>query len=125
MIPLGLRRWFTVHFLVDVVFALPLIFTPAWLLSSLNFPPENLLFARLIGSALLAIGGTSFIIRYSESVDVYKVMLALKLIWSGSAILAIVLSVNQQAPISLFAVLFIFIAFFVIWASYFKKINTK
>src|SRR2546426_5283160 len=38
MVPSSLRTWFVIHFLADVLFALPLFLAPRWTLSLLGWP---------------------------------------------------------------------------------------
>ncbi len=121
-VPQSLRIWFVIHYLVDMVFAIPLIFFTAKLLTSLSFGTENLILARLVGAALIGIWGTSFIM-YKKSIEAYRTMLTLKLVWSGSAILAITISLLEAQLGILWLSLLIFIVFFSIWAYYLFKLK--
>jgi cation transport ATPase len=115
-IPKSLKIWFLIHFIVDFIFAIPLILFPSWILGLFGLEAE-LIFTRLVGAALLGIGGTSFLMR-NKSKESYNTMLNLKLIWSVSAILALILSIFTGAPKTIYIILGIFIIFSAIWIYY-------
>lgn len=123
-IPSSLRRWFFVHFVLDFLLALGLLIVPETVLGILGLEPANFVLARLVGAALVAIGGTSFFMR-NLGIEAYKVMLNLKLLWSGSAIVGIVISLSEGAPLSISIFLLVFIIFFIVWAYYFNKIKAS
>jgi hypothetical protein len=116
-VPRGLRVWFVVHFALDIVFALPLMVAPRFMLSRLGWSTIDPLTARLVGAALLGIGGASLLGRNS-SAQVFRAMLDLKIIWSLSAILAIAISMISGAPPVGWAALGIFAAFCATWIHY-------
>lgn len=124
MIPSGLRHWFIVHFIIDILFAVPLLLFPAWVLTVLGFEATNFLLARLIGAALVGIGGVSFIMHKKDR-SAYIPMLQLKLLWSGTAIVAIILSLNDAETSAKWFLLAIFILFFLIWGYYFRLLSRK
>ncbi len=117
-IPTSLRYWFIVHFVIDTVFAIPLLFFTGWFLAKLNFPDENLIFIRLVGAILLGIGGSS-LFSHNAGRETMQAMLVLKLLWSGGAIFAISLSLYQGAPAIAWIFLGIFLLFFLVWSFYF------
>ena len=121
-LPKYLPVWFVVHFVIDIIFAIPLLFFTEQFLQYLHFSDENLVFVRLVGAALIGIGGVSFVM-HKEGVEVYRVMLALKLLWSGGAIFAIGVSLMQGAPQITWIFLSIFVIFFVVWGHYYREIN--
>ncbi len=121
-IPRSLHHWFIIHFVVDLLFAVPLMGVPGAVLEVLGFESANLVFARLVGAALIAIGGTSLLMR-NKGIEVYVYMLMLKLLWSGSAIVGVGISLAEGAPISAAVFLGIFALFFIIWAYYLQKIK--
>jgi hypothetical protein len=120
-VPKSLRRWFLAHFLIDWAFGLPLLFAPAWTLSLLGFIEENSLAARLVGAALLGIGGASFLVR-DAGAEVYLAMLGLKIVWSLSAILAILLSIREGAPAGAWWILGIFTVFSAVWIRFRRRV---
>jgi len=123
-IPTGLRHWFVAHFIIDILFAVPLILFPALLLQVLGFETTNVLLARLIGAALVGIGGVSFIM-HKKDISEYRAMLQLKLLWSGTAIIAIILSLNDTGTSTKWVLLAIFLAFFLVWGYYFRQLSKK
>jgi hypothetical protein len=117
-IPASLRRWFAVHALVDLLVGLPLLIAPETLLHSLGWVTVDPPSARLVGAALLAIGGQSWFGR-KGGVQAYRAMLDLKLLWSGGAILGLGASLGaEHTPGPIWIFLAVFIAFFGIWFYY-------
>ena len=115
--PGSLRRWFVAHFVVDVVFGLPLLLAPAALLSPLGWTCLDPVAPRLVGAALIAIGTQSFLGR-DEGADTYRAMLNLKLIWSSSAIVGLLAGIAGGAPPAAWAFLSMFVAFSGVWTYY-------
>ncbi len=122
-VPLSLRRWFLIHFIADIIFAVPLLFFPVIFLSFWGFDQVNTLTARLVGAALAGIGGNSFFM-HKGSIESFDTMLTLKIIWSGAAIVGISLSIMEGGPASLYIFLLIFLSFSVIWI-YYKFLLTR
>jgi hypothetical protein len=116
-VPLSLRRWFVAHAVVDLIVGLPLLFVPALVLEPLGWAPIDQASVRLVGAALVAIGVTSFVTR-GASVEVVQVMLNLKILWSGGAIVGLVAAIGAGAPQPAWAFLSAFLAFFSVWIHY-------
>ncbi len=116
-VPASLRVWFLAHFIADMLFGIPLLLLPAFTLSLFGLSVTDLLFARLVGAALLGIGGASLTMRRAGK-EAYRAMLDLKIIWSLSAIFAISLSLVGGAPKAVWGFLLIFIVFSVSWIYY-------
>lgn len=116
-VPITLRRWFVAHFVVDFLFGLPLLLAPELLLRPLGWTTVDPAASRLVGAALLGIGSQSYFCR-DAGVEVFKTMLDLKLVWSFSAILGLLISIGQGAPPAVWAFLSLFIAFAGIWTHY-------
>lgn len=123
-VPSSLRIWFVVHGIVDLVFGLPLLFFPAVVLSLFSFPSESLLTARLVGAALLGIGGISLWAR-NEPSETYLTLLRMKLMWSGSAIVGIALSLAEGVSFGGWFILGLFLLFFVVWGYYWNILRKK
>ncbi len=121
-VPNSLRTWFAIHFLVDILFALPLLFYPVWFLNLFGFTITETLTARLVGAALIGIGGTSLLLN-KKGLETYNALLSLKIIWSISAIIGIILTILESSQKSLYLFLLIFILFSSIWVYY--KIRIK
>ena len=121
-VPNSLRTWFIIHFIVDFIFGIPLVLFPAWTLSLFSFQVGELLTARLVGAALIGIGGVSVLVR-NESAEVFRSLLKLKVIWSISAIVAILLTLYEGAPALTWGIFGIFVMFSGVWWYYWKNIN--
>ncbi len=79
MVPSSLRTWFVIHFLADVIFALPLFLAPRWTLSLLGWPAVDPLATRLVAAALFGIGIQSLLGR-GEGAAAFRALLNLKII---------------------------------------------
>jgi hypothetical protein len=119
-VPRSLRIWFLIHFIVDMVFALPLLINPYWVFHLFGFSSVEPLTARLVGAALIGIGGASFFI-YKKGIEAFNALLTLKILWSIAAIIAIAISIIEGGPQSEWLFLAIFVLFSAIWI-YYKRI---
>ncbi|MBW6463237.1 MAG: hypothetical protein K0B84_03520 [Firmicutes bacterium] len=111
-VPKALRIWFIVHFIIDFIFAIPLMFVPVLFLSSLGWQVVDPIAARLVSAALFGIGLES-LLCYKAPVETYKGMLNLKIIWSTAAIAGLLISLLQEDQgklivLSLLLVVFLF-----------------
>lgn len=120
-VPKSLRVWFMVHFIVDMIFAIPLMVNPVWFLGLFGFNLIDPLTARLVGAALIGIGGESFFMN-KKGIESYHVLLTLKILWSVSAVVAIGLSIFQGGPKSEWLFLAIFFVFSIIWIYYKRRL---
>ena len=118
----GLRTWFVIHFIADFLFGLPLLLAPVWTMTLLGWTSVDPATTRLVGAALLGIGGESWLGR-NANLETYKAMLNLKIIWSLSAIFAIAASILQGAPLMSWAILGIFVVFSARWITYRVEID--
>lgn len=116
-VPASLRRWFVIHFAVDLAFAVPLIVVPASTMRLLGWTTVEPVATRLVGAALAAIGLQSLLGR-NHSVEAFRAMLGLKSIWSGAAIVGLALSLAEGAPPLTWALLGTFVAFAIVWNYY-------
>ncbi|MBT4651772.1 hypothetical protein HOC13_04610 [Candidatus Woesearchaeota archaeon] len=114
-VPKSLRVWFLIHFVVDIIVAIPLIFFTKYTLSLFGFPLENLVFARLVGAALIGIGMTSYFCKKKEH---FEIMLILKIFWSLAAIVALIWGIIETKLPALWVFLIIFIIFSTVWHFY-------
>ena len=117
MVPRALRVWFVVHFVADLLVALPLFVAPVATLTALGFATVDPVATRLVAAALFAIGVQSLLGR-DEGPEVFRAMLTLKLIWSGSATAGLLIGALAGAPAVTWAFLAIFAAFHVLWWRY-------
>ncbi len=116
-VPKALRNWFLVHFIVDVLFAVPLLAAPVYFLTALGWQVVDPVAARLVAAALLGIGIES-LLSYKSPAETYLGMLNLKIIWSLAAVAGLILSLAggaQGRPPALWLLLFVFAAFNVLW----------
>jgi len=116
-VPLALRRWFVVHFVVDLLVAVPLLVAPRPTLFLLGWREVDPAMSRVVAAALFAIGIQSLLVR-NESRPVLLAMLKLKMVWSGFAILGILVSALQGAPPFAWLFLMVFAAFATVWWRY-------
>lgn len=117
-VPHSLRIWFVVHFAVDVLFAVPLLLSPVLFLSILGWETVDPLAARMVGAALMAIGVES-LLGWKASADVFRAMLNLKIIWSASVVLGVLLTMLADGgPLFGWLILAIFLTFNLIWLYY-------
>ena len=116
-VPPALRKWFLIHFMVDILFAIPLIIIPDYFLRTLGWQVVDPVSARLVAAALFAIGIES-LISYKSSIDNYIGMLNLKILWSLGAVLGLIISIihmDHGRPIAMWLLLLVFLAFNALW----------
>ncbi len=122
-VPKNLKRWFIIHGIIDLFFAIPLIAIPEVVLQVFGFQIENVLIARMVGAALCAIGISS-LLSLEASRLVYDAFLTLKIIWSLTVILSIFLALtSDNTPNSIWLLLGIFGFFSGVWIYY--KVHFK
>ncbi len=122
-VPASLRAWFVVHFAVDMLFGIPLLVAPTLALPLFGWQVVDPLTSRLVGAALMGIGLESLLGR-NASLETYRAMLNLKIIWASSAVLGIGLSLLiEGAPVSGWAFLGIFAVFGAVWVYYRLKLG--
>ncbi len=120
-IPLSLRRWFVVHFAIDVLIAVPLLLAPEWLLPRLGWLFVDPVTSRLVGAALMGIGLQSLLGR-NAGVEVFRAMLNLKIIWSASATFGLGLGLLKGGPPVAGLFLVVFVAFTGLWVYYRQRV---
>ena len=127
-VPDSLKNWFIVHFIADMLFAIPLFFIPETFLSVLGWKTIDPITTRMVAAALFGIGIESLLSR-NATVDSFKTMLSLKIIWSLSAVVGLTIALinnlytYKTVGISLLA---IFAGFNFLWSYWFialKKNN--
>ena len=122
-IPNGLRTWFVIHFVADMLFGIPLLFFPNLLLPLLGWTTYDPLTSRLVGAALMGIGLESLLGR-NGSAETFRAMLNLKIIWASSAIFAILAALFEGSPPVSWAFLGIFTVFWGVWVYYRIKLKS-
>lgn len=121
-VPGSLRIWFVIHFAVDMLFAIPLLFFPEILLPLLGWKVVDPITSRLVGAALLGIGGESLLGR-NASKEVFLAMLNLKILWAAGAVIGIALGIAAGGPPLAWALLVIFTLFLGVWGYYRNKLR--
>lgn len=121
MVPQLLRRLFILHFVLDYIIAVPLMLAPQRMMMFLGWHSPESVATRLAAAALIAIGGISLLAHNAGS-ETYRLMLTMKLLWSGAAIIGLILSIIEGAPVFAWVFLFIFAVFFGIWLFYRMKL---
>ncbi|HIJ11950.1 TPA: hypothetical protein HA278_07875 [Candidatus Woesearchaeota archaeon] len=116
-VPQSLRSMFLIHFIIDMVFAIPLFIAPTWFLGLVGFTIIDPVTARLVAAALFGIGGASYF-TYRKGKESYNILLTLKILWSGTAIVGLVLSIIQGAPSITWLFVALFAVFLGIWVWY-------
>lgn len=118
-VPKSLRIWFIIHFFVDYAFAIPLLINPFWFLSLFGWKIIDPFASRLVAAALLGIGGIS-LLEKNNSLDVYKSLLNLKIIWSSAALIGMFVTMFKGGPIFGWFIFGLYALFFIIWIYYRK-----
>ena len=123
-VPAALRLWFIIHFFADIITAIPLFIEPDWLML-LGWKAVDPYTTRLVAAALFGIGIESWLGRNAKA-ETFKNMLNLKIIWSLTAVIGILVSLLQGAqgvPLFAWIVLVIFLVFHIIWVYWRIKIG--
>lgn len=118
-----LSRFFVLHFLVDMIFAIPLFIWPEAFLTFFGWQTVDPVMTRLVAAALFGIGIESLLGR-NNSRESFKAMLNLKIIWSLGAIGGLLLSLGQSsANFIIWVILFTFVAFNILWVYWRIRLN--
>ncbi|MCP4143287.1 MAG: hypothetical protein GY755_23865 [Chloroflexi bacterium] len=125
MVPKSLRTWFVIHFIADFLFAIPLLIAPVWMLTLFGWPSIDPFTARLVGAALVGIGGASLLER-NASAEAFRAMLNLKLLWASAAIIGMTVTMlTGNYPLIGWGIVLIFVGFFFIWLYYRNQLKEK
>lgn len=116
-VPNSLRTWFILHFAVDMLIGIPLLFFPEAIMPLLGWTTIDPITSRVVGAALMGIGIESYLGR-NANIEIFRAMLNLKVIWSSSAILGIALGIQKGGPQAGWLFLGIFLIFWVVWTRY-------
>lgn len=121
-VPNSLRTWFVIHFVVDMLTGIPLLFFPELVMPLLGWTTIDPIASRVVGAALMGIGIESYLGR-NASIEVFHAMLNLKVIWSSSAILGIGLGIWKGGSQAGWLFLGIFFVFWCVWVYYWRKLR--
>ena len=118
MVSKNLRTWFVIHFIADFLFAIPMLIAPVWMLTLFGWQSIDAFTARLVGAALVGIGGASLLER-NASAETFRAMLNLKLLWASAAVIGMTVTMlTEDYPLIGWGIVVIFVAFFFIWLYY-------
>jgi len=121
-VPNRLRKWFIIHFVVDMLVGIPLLLIPEIIMPFLGWTTIDPIANRVVGAALMGIGIESFLGRNANA-EVFRAMLNLKVIWSSSAILGIGLGIWKGGPPAGWLFLGVFVVFWFVWMYYWRKLR--
>ena len=112
----SLKLWFFVHFVIDMIFGIPLMIAPVKILTWIGWTSVDPFTARLVAAALLAIGIESLLSR-NAPIQAFKSLLSLKIIWATTAIVGILISITTTPEYPKVAWAFIgsFLFFDIVW----------
>lgn len=122
-VPGKLKVWFIIHFVMDISFAIPLLIVPVQFLTLLGWKTVDPVASRLVAAALFGIGTESLLSRNS-TIESFKTMLSLKIIWSSAAIIGLLLGLLGSAFNNIYIGIFflsIFVVFNVVWSYWYLK----
>lgn len=123
-VPAALRTWFVIHCIADVVFAVPLLVAPVSFGALLGAGPIDPLTARLVGAALIGIGVESFLGRNATRAS-FHTMLRLKVMWSATASLGLVVTIAEgRGPVA-WLLLAIFGGFCALWTTWWLRLRPR
>ena len=105
-----------------MLFGIPLLLIPGVILPFLGWQEFDPVTSRLVGAALMGIGGES-LFSSQASKGVMKALLRLKIIWASAALMALVLGLLSGGPPLIWAFLVIFAVFLTAWIHYFRKLR--
>jgi len=124
-VPKALRTWFVVHFIADIIFAIPLMIAPIVTLKYLGWTSVDPIATRMVAAALFGIGIESLLSR-NAGLETFQRMLNLKIIWSSAAIIGIAssqLELGVSAPIAGWLFLGVFALFNILWGYWVNKLS--
>ena len=124
-VPAWLRRWFVMHFAIDVIVAVPLFVAPREVLELFGWKTVDPMAARLAAAALFGIGIESLLGRNAGR-EAFRGMLQLKLIWSAFGTIGLAWSTLEGAVRYAWvgwSTVAIFAGFHVLWWYWFIRLG--
>lgn len=121
-VPKALRHWFVVHFIADLLFAIPLFIAPTYFLKLAGWTAIDPISTRLVCAALFGIGIESLLGRHGNR-DEFLGMLRLKMIWSATASLGILWGVLDNGPVMAWGLFATFVVFNLLWSFWYFKLR--
>jgi len=85
----GLKTTFLVHFILALIFSLPILFAPSIYVSLMGFPAQEPLLGayRLLGAAILAFGVSSWLAYKETAWERVKIVVQMEIVWTVLATL--------------------------------------
>ena len=123
LVPTALRRWFVIHFAVDMLFAIPMMAAPVWLLGLFGWTEIDPFMTRLGAAALFGIGIESLLGR-NAGAESFRSLLTLKIIWSLGAVVGAAWTLWQypESPTILWGILAVFLGFNLVWVYWYRQL---
>ena len=101
----------------------PLTYCPRLDLSLFGWQTVDPFTARLVGAALIGIGGASLLER-NASADTFRAMLNLKLLWASAAVIGMTITMLSGGyPLIGWGIVLIFVGFFFVWLYYRSQLD--
>lgn len=125
-VPAALRTWFAIHFVADLLFAIPLFVAPHATLHGLfGWETVDPISTRLVAAALFGIGIESWLGR-NNGVEGFRTMLTLKVIWATTAWTGILWSLLEQGgrPAAGWLFFGVFVTFGGVWSYWRWRLRT-
>lgn len=124
-----LKIFFIIHFIIDIIIAIPLLLFPEYFLTFMGWKNFDPITTRLVGAAFFGIGIGSYLSRKS-TFETFSSLLNLKIAWCFSSIVGIFIYVftsRKSMPLAIWALNVMFLAFGVLWIylKYRVKKSTK
>jgi hypothetical protein len=116
-VPDSLRRWFVVHFVADMLFAVPMFVAPTFFLGLFGWEHVDPITTRIVAAALFGIGIESLLGRNAEA-PAFVAMLNLKVIWASTATIGIAWGTIEGGNAMGWAFAGTFAAFLCVWSYY-------
>ncbi len=123
-VPKSLRTWFLVHFVVDMIFAIPLMLAPVFTLSLFGFNNIEVVTVRLVSAALFGIGGTS-LLMHKKGIESFETMLDLKIVWAVMAMVGLIWTWLDSRICGIWILVAAFAVFLVVWLYYKALLESK
>jgi hypothetical protein len=121
MVPRALRICFLAESLFQILCAVPLMLFPNGVLGMCGWTTIDPVATRLVGAALFGIAGASLLSRRT-SLETFRALLRLKILWTGAAVFSVVLSIDQGALASAWLLLLIVAGLGAMWTYWLQRL---
>ena len=114
----GLKKWFIVHAVVDLIFGIPLLIMPIITLTLLGWKIIDPFASRLLGAVLVGIAVLSIACNKSNNIYAFKTALKFKSTWGSLAFLVAIYSALTTEITFAWIAAIIFLMFSIAWNYY-------